>query len=102
MRLHRTFAYAAAVGAALAMAGCWGDDDGDAGERVAPVPPPPVVVVPPPVVVVTEVPASAGVSTASLISFILALAMNNETSEPLTIGSTFAVPADETGEPTIP
>lgn len=96
MTLHRTFVYAAVAGTALAMTGCWGDSD---DPKVDPVPPP-VVVVPPPVVV-TEVPTSAGASTAALISFILALATNDETSEPLTIGSTFTVPADETAEPTV-
>ena len=88
MRLHRTFLIAAVAGTSLVMAGCWGDDD---EEEITPVPP----------VVVTEVPASAGVSMAALVSFILALALNDETSEPLTIGSTFAAPADDTAEPTV-
>lgn len=71
--------------AALSLAGCWESDDDD------PVPP----------TAVTEVPDSAGVSTATFVSFILGLAANDETSEPLTIRDPFAVPADETAEPTL-
>lgn len=89
MTLHRICLIAAVAGSALAMAGCWGDSDDE------------VITPAPPVVVVTEVPSSASVSTAALVSFILALATNDETSEPLTIGSTFAVLADETAEPTV-
>ena len=96
MTMHRKFMYAAVVGTSLAMAGCWGDSD---DPKVDPAPP--VVVVPPPPVVLTEVPTSAGLSAAALVSFILALVAGDETSEPLTISSTFVAPVDDTGEPTV-
>ena len=86
MNKHRKWIYTAALAATLGLAGCWGDDDED-------VPPPPPVVP-------AEVPDSAGVSTAAFFSFILGLAGNDESSEPLTIKSSFAVPADESAEPT--
>ena len=82
MKNHRKLLVATGLTAALGLAGCWHDDN--------PAPP----------TVITEVPDSAGVSTASLVSFILGLSASDETSEPLTIKDTFAVPADETGEPT--
>ena len=41
-----------------------------------------------------------GVSTAALVSFILGLGGSDESSEPLTIKDTFAVPADDAAEPT--
>lgn len=44
------------------------------------------------------VPASASASAAGFVDFLLALA-SDETSEPLTIGDGFAVPADETSDP---
>jgi hypothetical protein len=75
---------AAGLVAALGLAGCWGDDGDD---PLAPVPS-------------AEVPSSAGVSTASFVSFLLSLSASDESSEPLTIGESFAVPADEGAEPT--
>ncbi len=83
MKLQRKLLTAGALAAVLALAGCWGDDDDESG--TAPV--------------VTEVPASAGVSSASFVNYLLSLAGNDETSEPLTITDTFAVPADESSEP---
>lgn len=45
-----------------------------------------------------EVPDSAGASGAALVGFVQALA-DDDTLEPLTVSSAFAVPEDETGEP---
>jgi hypothetical protein len=47
----------------------------------------------------TAVPDSAGVSAAAFLAFISSLGANDETSEPLTIGDNFAVPADEENDP---
>ena len=47
----------------------------------------------------TAVPDSAGISVAAFLAFIASLASDDETSEPLTISDTFAVPADEANEP---
>ena len=86
MKLQRKMLAAAAAAAALALAGCWNDDD-----NADPTPPP---------MAAGEVPDSAGVSTAAFVAFILGLGGSDESSEPLIIKDTFAVPADETGEPT--
>ena len=83
MKNQRKLLAAAGLMAALGLAGCWGDNDD-------PVPP----------VAITEVPDSAGVSTAALVSFILGLSASDESSEPLTLKDTFAVPADDSAEPT--
>ena len=85
MRNNRKLLAATAMAAALVLAGCWDDDD----DQPTPVTP-----------VSTEVPSSAGVGTASFVSFLLTLAGNDESSEPLTINDSFAVPADEAAEPT--
>jgi hypothetical protein len=87
-RFHRVV-LAAGLAVVLGLGGCWGDDD----EEVTADPP----VTPTPV---TAVPASAGVSVAAFISYLLSLGSSDETSEPLTIGDSFAVPADESSEPT--
>ena len=92
MKLQRKMLVATAAATALALAGCWNDDN-----DAAPTPTPPPT---PPPVVVTEVPDSAGVSTATFVAFILGLGGSDESSEPLVIKDTFAVPADETNEPT--
>ena len=84
MRTHRKRLAAASLAAFLALAGCGSDDD------EAPVPP----------VTGTEVPDSAGVSTAAFVSYILSLGASDESSEPLTLKDTFAVPSDESAEPT--
>ena len=47
----------------------------------------------------TTVPDSAGVSPAAFVAFLLTLDSSDETSEPLTLSDSFAVPDDETGEP---
>ncbi len=85
MKTHRKLLSASAVAAALSLAGCWGGDDDNN---------------PPAAVAITEVPDSAGVSGAAFVTFVQTLSTSDETSEPLTIKSTFAVPADETSEPT--
>ena len=84
MKTHRKFLAATSLLAALGLAGCWGDSDDNAAAPTAS----------------TEVPDSAGVSTAALVSFILGLGASDEASEPLTIKDTFAVPADDSTEPT--
>jgi hypothetical protein len=86
MKTYRKLLAATGLIAALALAGCWDDSSND-----APVPP---------TANTTQVPDSAGVSTAAFVSFIQSLSASDESSEPLTIKDTFAVPADETAEPT--
>lgn len=89
MKIQRKLLMAAALAAVLPLSGCWDDDNEDN---------PPVPTVPP--VVITEVPDSAGISTASFVSFILSLDANDESSEPLTLTPAFAVPPDDSAEPT--
>ena len=88
MKTHRHLLAASGLIAVLGLAGCWGDSV----DAVTPPAPPPVAS--------TEVPDSAGVSTAALVSFILGLGASDEASEPLTIKDSFAVPADDSTEPT--
>jgi len=88
MKITRKFLAASSAVLLLALAGCWGDDNNE-----TPVPPTPT----PPV---TAVPDSAGVSVAAFISYILSLSGSDESSEPLTIKDTFAVPPEEGAEPT--
>lgn len=71
----------------LALAGCWGDDDDDP----VPTPTPPGS---------TEVPDSAAASTMAFFAYLLSLGGSDESSEPLTLKDSFAVPADEAAEPT--
>jgi hypothetical protein len=85
MKTHRKLLAAIGLIAALGLAGCWGSDDDDPVATVA---------------TSTDVPDSAGVSTASFVSFILGLSTTDESSEPLALKDTFAVPADESAEPT--
>lgn len=85
MNKHRKLLAATSLIAVISLAGCWNDDD-DSDE-------------PGPPAATTEVPDSAGVSGAALLSFILGLNASDEASEPLTIKDTFAVPADESAEP---
>ena len=85
MKNHQKLLAATGLIATLGLAGCWHDDNNNAA-----VPP----------TASTEVPDSAGLSTAAFVSFILALGASDESSEPLTIKETFAVPADDTAEPT--
>lgn len=84
MKNTRNWLWVSGLAVALTLSGCFDDDDDD------------VVVAP----VITEVPDSAGASAASFISYLLSLSGSDETSEPLTLKDTFAVPADETSEPT--
>ena len=84
MKNHRELLAATGLIAALSLAGCWDDND---NEFVPPT-------------ASTDVPVSAGVSTASFVSYILSLSGSDESSEPLTLKDTFAVPADEGAEPT--
>ncbi len=83
MKTQRKLLLAAGLAAVLTLGGCWDSND----DAVADPP-------------VTAVPDSAGVSTAAFFSFVLGMSATDETSEPLTIGTTFAVPADETADPT--
>lgn len=69
----------------LLVGGCGGDDDDD---QVATTPAPS-----------TSVPSSAGVSANAFIAFLTTLNPNDETSEPLTVGDSFAVPDEDAGEP---
>ncbi len=84
MKTHRKLLASLGLVASLGLAGCWDDDDDDA------VPP----------TASSEVPDSAGVSTAAFVSFILGMGASDESSEPSTIKDSFTVPADETAEPT--
>ena len=76
-----------ASAALLTLAGCW-DDDND--EDLAPVVPP---------VVAASVPDSAGLSVSAFFSYLLSLASNDESTEPLLIRDSFAVPPEESTEP---
>lgn len=73
---------AAGLMTTLMVSGCWDSDDGG-----------PVASAP------TSVPDSAGVSTAAFIAYLMTLDPNDETSEPLTLNNSFAVPDDEASEP---
>jgi hypothetical protein len=84
MKKHSRLWAVTGVAAALALAGCWSDSND-----------------PEPMAASTEVPDSAGVSTAAFVSYLLSLNANDESSEPLTIKSSFAVPADDAAEPTV-
>ena len=84
--MNKTRLIVAAAGAAmlLNLGGCWDDNEDNT------VPP----------VVVNDVPDSAAVSTASFVSYLLALSGSDDTSEPATLRDSIAVPADDTSEPT--
>ena len=69
----------------LIFSGCGSNDDSG-----------PVAATPPPS---TSVPESAGVSAAAFVAYLMTLNPNDETSEPLTLSDSFAVPADEANEP---
>ena len=90
MKSNRKFwwGYAAVVASVLALSACGGGGDGNGGGgggggggNV------------------NTVPDSAGATTASFIAFIQALALNDETSEPLVFGSSFAAPVEDLTEP---
>ena len=84
MTIKRTLIAATAAALALTLGGCFDDDDEDV---VAPV-------------VVNEVPDSAGVSAAAFLGYLSSLGATDETSEPATIRDVFAVPVDDSSEPT--
>ena len=84
MKIHRKLLTATGLAVVVALAGCWDDDDDDPVSLPAS----------------TEVPDSAGISTAAFVSFLLGLSASDESSEPLTINDSFAVPADDTNEST--
>jgi hypothetical protein len=85
MKIQRKILFMAGVAMALALGGCWGDDDDDpapvAAGNGAPVP------------------DSAGVSVSAFLGYILALGATDETSEPSAISTSFEVPPDEAAEP---
>ena len=86
MKNHQKLLAVTVLAATLGLTGCWHDDNNNGAAA--------------PPTASTEVPDSAGLSTAALVSFILGLGAADESSEPLTLKDTFAVPADETAEPT--
>lgn len=92
--------WALALGASLALGGCWGDDDVEPAPVVITPPEvvPPVVVVPLPEVLAVA-PDSAGLSAAAFLSFVRGFNPADEANQPLTFKPDFAVPADETSEP---
>ena len=83
--LQRKFAFAASLAALLSIGGCFLDDDADESG-------PPMV---------TEVPDSAGVSSAAFTSYLLSLDRADESTEPQLIKGIFAVPDDDGGEPVV-
>ena len=89
MKIARIIVAASASALVLSLTGCWDDDNADT-----------VAVAPPGITPSTEVPDSAGVSAAAFVSYILSLAAGDESSEPLTIKDAFAVPPDDSAEPT--
>lgn len=84
MKNHRKLLATTGLMAALGLAGCWNSNDDDAMPPTS----------------ATEVPDSAGVSTAAFVGYILGLGASDESSEPSTLKDTFAVPAEEAAEPT--
>ena len=89
MKHHRIWLATTGLIAALSLAGCWDDDNNN---DPVPLPPP---------VAIAEVPDSAGLSTGAFVSYLLGLSATDESTEPLSIKDTFAVPADESNEPTL-
>ena len=83
MKTNRKILAATAFAAAASLAGCFGGDDDD---PVAPPPP-------------TVVPDTAGASGAAFFAYLLTLGTADESSEPLGIGDSFAVPPDEASDP---
>jgi ABC-type uncharacterized transport system auxiliary subunit len=84
MNNQRKALLVAALAGALALAGCWNNDDDD----TTPVASNGV-----------EVPDSAGASNAAFVTFLLTMSGSDETSEPLLIKDTFTVPVDDTNDP---
>lgn len=84
MKITRKLFAATAVASASVLVGCWGGGGDD------PVATP----------VVTEVPDSAFASASAFVTYIMTLGANDESSEPLTIKDTIAVPPENSAEPT--
>jgi len=84
MKITRKFFITPVLASVLVLAGCWDGDDDDPVATPA----------------VTEVPDSAFASAAAFFSYIMTLGANDESSEPLTIKDTFAVPPEDSAEPT--
>ena len=82
MKTISRIALAVGLTTTLLVSGCGSDDD----ETAPPSAP-------------TAVPDSAGVSPAAFMAFLLTLGSGDESSEPLTLSDSFAVPNDETSEP---
>jgi hypothetical protein len=85
MKTLRMLSLLGALTLSAAVTGCWTDDDDDQ------------VATPPPTTGPGTVPDSAGVSSASFVSYLMGLA-SDETSEPVLIPTGLAVPADETAD----
>jgi hypothetical protein len=92
MKINRNAYWAMGALLALSVAACSNDNDANqdaaGGAVIVPDAPAPA-----------GVPASAGVSVGAFVSYLMSLSGSDETSEPLVISDTFAVPADETSEP---
>ncbi len=83
MKNPRNWLVVSGLAVTLSLTGCFdGDDDDDVATPVS-----------------TEVPASAGVSGAAFVSYLLGLSGSDETSEPLTLNDALVVPAEESSEP---
>jgi hypothetical protein len=83
MNATKKMLIALAMVAPIVIVGCGGGDSNDNSQTAD----------------TTAVPESAGTSVAAFMSFLSSLASNDETSEPLTVSDSFAVPADETNDP---
>lgn len=83
MNTTRKIGLVVALATALLIGACGGNDDDE----------------PAPVGNTLEVPESAGKSSAALVAYIQGLASSDETTEPLTIRDSFAVPPDDDAEP---
>ena len=89
MKTARKLGAAAGVAMLLSVGACsWNDDNSNEPDPTPPVLP-------------AAVPASAAVSTAAFVSYIVTLGASDQTSEPLLIVDPFAVPADESSEPQV-
>lgn len=80
MKTPRKLMYGAALGVGLLASGCGNNSSS-----------PPIAAV--------SVPDSASASGVAFVAFLQSLSGSDETSVPLTISDTFAVPAEETTEP---
>ncbi len=83
MKITRKLLVGAAMASVLVLGGCFGGGDDDS------------VATP----VVTEVPDSAFASASAFVTYLLTLSASDESSEPLTIKDTNAVPPEDSAEP---